>query len=557
MNRKKLIIILAISNLFLITLILFIIVTKQPNDAQIKFIVNEKNNKTFLKLQTNDEYQIYYTIDGSIPNKKSNLFEEEIEINKNTSPNTLTDKTNSEKIYGKEILYDESLPKATVIRAIAISQSGSKSKVFTKTIFTDTNIKEYFSNITVVSLVTDPSNLLDYKKGIMVKGEIYDKWLKDNNKIINKEDEVVDSEFVEGNFMEHGKEWEREGNIEIYDNSNESIINELIGLRIKGNISRQYNQKSFNIYFREEYDKKYINYELWENSKNIHNDIINKYSSLTLRNGGNDTEGLKFKDSWLQQLVENRNVDIQQSKPAILFLNGEYWGVYNLQEKYSKDYYAEHYNLNKDNIIAIKEDELDIGKDSDYKKYEELMSYAKKDLTNKETYQEFLKLIDLQSMLDYYAIETYINNSDWGIDSSGTNKNVLLWRTREKENNEYGDTKWRWSLYDLEFSSSIYNINTTSAEFCAINNAINKHPLFASAMKNEEFNKKFYDTYYELKKENFNLDKIKESLQKEFMLWQPLMKDYYKRFGNTDTQRFISRNSIISYTERYGNRTWI
>ena len=185
MNRKKLIIILAISNLFLITLILFIIVTKQPNDAQIKFIVNEKNNKTFLKLETNDEYQIYYTIDGSIPNKKSNLFEEEIEINKNTSPNTLTDKTNLEKIYGKEILYDESLPKATVIRAIAISQSGSKSKVFTKTIFTDTNIKEYFSNITVVSLVTDPSNLLDYKKGIMVKGEIYDKWLKDNNKIIN------------------------------------------------------------------------------------------------------------------------------------------------------------------------------------------------------------------------------------------------------------------------------------------------------------------------------------------------------------------------------------
>ena len=550
MNRKKLIIILAISNLFLITLILFIIVTKQPNDAQIKFIVNEKNNKTFLKLETNDEYQIYYTIDGSIPNKKSNLFEEEIEINKNTSPNTLTDKTNSEKIYGKEILYDESLPKATVIRAIAISQSGSKSKVFTKTIFTDTNIKEYFSNITVVSLVTDPSNLLDYKKGIMVKGEIYDKWLKDNNKIINKEDEVVDSEFVEGNFMEHGKEWEREGNIEIYDNSNESIINELIGLRIKGNISRQYNQKSFNIYFREEYDKKYINYELWENSKNIHNDIINKYSSLTIRNGGNDTEGLKFKDSWLQQLVENRSVDIQQSKPAILFLNGEYWGVYNLQEKYSKDYYAEHYNLNKDNIIAIKEDELDIGKDSDYKKYEELMSYAKKDLTNKETYQEFLKLIDLQSMLDYYAIETYINNSDWGIDSSGTNKNVLLWRTREKENNEYGDTKWRWSLYDLEFSSSMYNINTTSADFCAIKNAKSKHPLFESAMKNEEFNKQFYDTYYELKKENFNLEKIKDSIQKEFLLWQPLMKDHYKRFGNTDTQRFISRNSIINYFEK-------
>ena len=205
--------------------------------------------------------------------------------------------------------------------------------------------------------------------------------------------------------------------------------------------------------------------------------------------------------------------------------------------------------LNKNNIIAIKEGEVDIGEDDDYQKYEELMSYAKKDLTDQKIYNEFISKIDLQSMIDYYAIQTYINNSDWGLDEQGVYKNVLLWRTRTIEDSTYGDTKWRWSLYDLEYSSSLYNEDKTSASYCAIESALEKHPLFASAMKNQEFKEKFYNTYYELKESNFKLENIKTSLNNKFNLWDPLMSDHYKRFGNTNTQRYISKNSIIDFFE--------
>jgi hypothetical protein len=178
------------------------------------------------------------------------------------------------------------------------------------------------------------------------------------------------------------------------------------------------------------------------------------------------------------------------------------------------------------------------------------MSFADKDLTIEENYNNFLKLIDLQSMLDYYAIQTYINNIDWGYNDQQINKNVLLWRTREQENNQYGDTKWRWSLYDLEYSSSLYNQYETSADFCSINNAKNNHPLFASAMKNKDFETKFYETYFDIKNNNFNLAKIKETLNKEYALWEPLMSDHYKRFGNNDIERIASKNSTIYYFEK-------
>lgn len=547
--RKKIVIAFGIV-LVVSTIILLAITNKNTSNDTINFNIISKNGETMLKIDTQKNNKIYYTLDGTVPTKKSKQYIKEIKLNQNTSPNTLSDPKNSEKIYGKEILENNTLPKGVVIRAIAISQTGKKSKVFTKTYFPNVDIKKEFPNTIIVSLVTAPQNLLDYKTGIMVKGEIYDNWLQQNNKEIKKEDELVNKEFVDGNFMQHGKEWERECNIEIFDNNNNSIVNELAGVRIKGNISRMYNQKSLNIYFREKYGKDYINYPLFPQSTNINNQTITQYKSITLRNGGNDTEISKYKDDWLQKLVKDRSVDTQSSKIAVLFINGEYWGVYTFQEKYSEDYYAEHYNLDRDNIIAIKEDEVEIGEDEDFTKYKELMEYAKKDLTNSEIYKEFLKLVDIQSMLDYYAIQTYINNADWGMNESNINKNVMLWRTREKEDSPYGDTKWRWTLYDLEFSSSLYNTYETSADFCSIENAQKKHPLFASAMKNQDFNKLFYDTYFELRNNNFEINRIKSTINTEHQLWEPLMENHYKRFGDNNVQRYISKNSTIKYFEQ-------
>ncbi len=493
-----------------------------------------------ISMKTKKGYKIYYTLDGSIPTKKSIKYKKPIKLNKNSSPDQLVLNKNKQLIVNTGIFNDKSIPKGTVLRAVAIAPNGTIGKVETRTYFIGTDIVKYYNNFPVISLVTDPKNLLDYEKGILVKGKIYDEWSKTKKaKRILNEDKKYE---INGNYMQKGKDWEKEAVIEFFDGTNTKKFRENIGIRLKGNNTRFYSQKSFNIYFREEYGNKKIKYELFPDAKDINGKVIKKYKRLTLRNGGNDTEFLKYKDQLLQDLVKDRKVDTQSGRPAIVFINGEYWGIYNLQERYSDSYYEEHYNVDKDNVVLIKENEVEEGKESDIKLYEELMEYSKKDLSDYNNYNDFKEKVDIDSMLDYFAIEIYIGNADWG-EEKGILKNTQLWRARIPDNTPYGDGKWRFSLYDLEYSSTLYGQEKTNVNYNTIEQALNRQPLFKSAMNNSEFRQAFYDRLKEIGMTNFNSEKVTKCFDDYENLWKDNLTDYYKRFGDNSFQR---ENSMIA-----------
>ena len=544
----------------ILLLIIFIFFCFKNKDNQKEYSKEEviiskesmatKEDTLSITMKTKKGYKIYYTLDGSIPDKKSKRYRRTIKLNKNSTPDNLATKENSDKIFGDGIQTDKNFPRAVVLRAIAIGPDGQKSEVITKTYFIGLDIEKYFKKATIISIVTDPENLLDYEKGIMVKGKIYDEWLK------NPESESIllnpaRHYLIEGNYTQKGKDWEREAVIEYFEGSNKVTWSQNGGIRLKGSLSRNFSQKSINIYFRKDYGDKSLKYDLFQNNVDKDNKEIKEYKSFSLRNGGND-KFLKFKDQLLQDLVKDRNVDTQAGKMAILFLNGEYWGVYVLQEKYSDDYYASHYNIDKDNIIVIKEDEVDEGKDEDIKLYNELMEYAKKDLSNNKIYKEFTNKVDIQSMIDYYAIQIYIGNTDWGIDNQDKiTKNTQLWRVRETSNKEYEDGKWRWSLYDLEYSSSMYNQNTTSYDYNSIEKAKSSQPLFGSAMKNTEFKNAFYNTLKDIGKNYYSRDNINNYLDEYYNEWEEYYYNNDKRFSNYSTDR---NYSIIKIKEYFDNR---
>ena len=554
MKKSRIIVILI---LLLIIFIFFCFKNKDNNKEYSKeeVIISKESMATkedtlSITMETKKGYKIYYTLDGSIPDKKSKRYRRSIKLDKYSTPDNLATKENAEKIFGDEIHTDKNLPRAVVLRAVSIAPNGTKGEVITRTYFIGLDLEKHFKKATIISIVTDPDNLLDYEKGIMVKGKIYDDWLKQKDSKI-----ILDNPnmhyLIKGNYTQKGKEWEREAVIECFDGSNKLTWSKNGGIRLKGNLSRNFSQKSFNIYFRKDYGDKSLEYDLFANNLDKNNKEIKEYKSISLRNGGND-KYLKFKDQLLQDLVKERNVDTQAGKMAILFLNGEYWGIYVLQEKYSDDYYKSHYNIDKDNIIVIKEDEVDEGKDEDIKLYEELMEYTKKDLSNSKIYNEFTKKVDIQSMIDYYAIEIYIANSDWGIDNQDKRtKNTQLWRVRETSNKKYEDGKWRWSLYDLEYSSSMYNQNTTSYDYNSIEMAIKSQPLFASAMKNNEFRNQFYNTLKDIGKNYYNGETINKSIEEYYNKWE----DYYYyndvRFSDYSTDR---NYSMIKIKEFFDNR---
>ena len=89
------------------------------------------------------------------------------------------------------------------------------------------------------------------------------------------------------NYSQKGKKWEREANIEIFENGN-LLVQQNMGLRIKGASTRSAAGKSFNLYAREKYGKDSVKSSLFLDNYDINNKLINKYKSITLRSVYND-----------------------------------------------------------------------------------------------------------------------------------------------------------------------------------------------------------------------------------------------------------------------------
>lgn len=491
--------------------------------------------------------QIYYTTDGSVPTEQSNKYTGTIIVeNRNGMPNVLTVAENIRKMYIPNGIYDyvpaaDEVAKCTVIRAVAVSPDHQTSAVVTRSYFVGNKVKEKYAGATVMSLVIDPDSLLNYETGIHVLGKVFDDWEK------TEEAHQLAGKYwkYEGNYTQSGREWEREAVIDYFDSEGETLeFSAPVGVRLHGGASRMYGQKSFKFYFRDEYGQKNLKYPLIPGDLDKAGKQIKKYKTFMMRNGGNDTEYSKIRDVFNQAQVSNRAYGVQAARPCVLFLNGEYWGLYNLTERFSDNSLEENYGVDKDNIVVFKEGELDEGQDGDEDLYDELWSYADKDFTDPAIYEQFCQIMDIDSFTDYYATEIYIANSDWEPE-----KNYTVWRARTPDAaNPYADGKWRYLLYDTEYSMGLYNDIADQADTDSYQRTIEKDRLFAAVIKNSQFRQKFAQVIQEIGSQNFNPDTCSKKLDELAAVYKPLMDDYYIRFfgkKSWQTRQFDNTVSTI------------
>lgn len=503
--------------------------------------------------------KVYYTTDGSIPTENSTLYTEGIEVkNRNGLPNVLSAAKNIKKMYITGSGYDyvpqnDEVAKCTVIRAAAFSPDHEMSDVVTASYFVGNAVKTKYAGAAIMSLVIDPDSLLNEETGIHVLGKKYEEWKNtDEGKAINGTPQYWS--YV-GNYTQKGREWERQANIDFIDTDSEELeFSAPVGIRLHGGASRMYGQKSFNFYMRDEYGQKNLKYELIPGDVDANGKQIKKYKSFMLRNGGNDTEYTKIRDIFNQERVSARAFGVQAARPCVLFLNGEYWGLYNLTEKYSNSSIEENYGVPKDNVVIFKEGELDEGQEDDEALYEELQGFADKDFTDENVYEKFCQIMDIDSFADYYATEIYIANQDWG-----PKKNYELWRAREADaENPYADGKWRYLLFDTEYSMGLYNQENTQVSAKSFTNAIQKDSLFAAVMRNAAFREEFLATIKEIGSVNFKYDPCAAKLDEYASLYKPLMQDFYTRFYGKDTWNRMQFDSNVNTVkdflrDRYSN----
>ena len=310
-------------------------------------------------------------------------------------------------------------------------------------------------------------------------------------------------------------------------------------------------KKSFNVYFRKAYGCKELNYALFDRASSMDGECIDTYRSFILRNGGNDTEYLKFHDALIQHLARGLAIATQESRPAILYLNGEYMGIYVLQEKYSDRYFADHYDVSRHNVILINERAVDDGEEEDIAFYESLMAFCDRYFTDETVYDEFCGVVDIDFMIDYYAVQIYIGNAGWV-----PNANMSLWRVRVPENDAYGDGRWRWVLYDTEQSSSLFGKETTAYSYPSFSSAIQKDPLFASVIRNPVFYRRFAEKIRALSTETFAPEAVKTALSVFADAYKPYMANYYKRFGDTSGAWNYNINGIQTFFANRFDSIW-
>lgn len=468
---------------------------------------------------------VYYTLDGSVPNKGSLKYEAPILISDATdNDNLFSMRTDTSTGFETDEIERHSsdppgyqvpnynIDKATIIRAVSYDEAGNRSEVKTATYFVGFSSKNGYHGMNILSIITDPSNLFDYEKGIYVTGKTYDDYVKEyrGNEYYWREEFWT---LWSANYRNRGIKWEREALCQFFDENNQPVLEQKCGIRIHGGASRGYNPKSLNIYARKEYDgSPTLQYDLFGTGYYP--------SAVTLSQGGNDIR-TKSKDYLVAASTKDLDFSTMSHEPYVLFLNGEYWGIYWLNENYDARFLEYYYGVNRDNIIMIKEGISEYGDEDDYKFYARMKEFcSQNDAAIEANYKKICELIDMDSYIDYYAVMLYLGrNADW---PSG---NYELWRVKKSEKGAYGDGKWRWMLFDL--NSPGFDIG-----FDSIGYTMDNDEMFKNLMANNTFRTQLFRKIKELASTNFNPEIMAQRINeyREFICGP--MRENDKRFFN-------------------------
>lgn len=469
---------------------------------------------------------IYYTLDGSDPLTSETKVKYSAAINvvdrsKDANVLSVIDPTTYQMFFNSRDFKVPTNPvdKCTVIRAVAVNASGEKTASATKTYFVGQSAETYH-NVAILSLTTDSGNFFDYETGIYMIGKTFNDWM-----LANPQEKVESTSPT--NFNSRGKDWERPVHIDFFETDGSLALAQDCGVRIQGNYSRADVQKSLRFYADADYGKKKFAY----NFLGDRNDKPTTSKSFILRTGANDSFYTKFKDGYLQDLVNDRDVGTLAGRPCILFLDGEYWGLYTLQEDYSDNYFEAEYGVDKDEVVFYKNNEFDEGTDADLPLYQELISFAKtSDLSEAENYEEISNMLDIDSFIDYMSTEMYIINEDWPGHNTG------LWRTRNvDESNPYADGRWRYVLYDTEMGVDHYGNKSTKYNIDNMEKMVTREGadpgiLFQALIKNDEFKQKFVISFMDIANVNFEKEHAISLMEGYKALYYPELPRFFARY---------------------------
>lgn len=332
---------------------------------------------------TTDEGDIYYTTDGSNPTRESARFENPIQVSE-----------------------------TTVVRARCFVDGRVPGPIASRTYF----IGERFKNLPFVSVTADPETLFGDEIGIYLNEH------ERNNDVYKRKDAP--------------------GHLEFFPNDGSEGFAVNGGIRIGGeNNWASHTQKALNFSLKGKYGDDEIKYDLFPGSG------IPIHTGLSLREGGDNWRNAMLRDSfwWYLAADDQIKVDTSARRPVVAFVNGQYWGIYNLRDRWNEEWFHEHYGVDNGNYDHVGYGRFtsssttlgahhgEITEWNDF--FENFLKVS--DLTDSDNWAFVESRIDIDSYIDFVVCESYGNNTSW-------RHNREFWKEKKP------GAKWRWFVPDMD-----------------------------------------------------------------------------------------------------------
>lgn len=325
------------------------------------------------------------------------------------------------------------------------------------------------------------------------------------------------------------KYYEIPANISYFEDG--SSFNIDCGLKMKGWTSLENPKKSMGVSFRGCYGDDMLDYDIFGSD-------VTEFSSLSIR-AGQDYPLAIIRNELFQELCLEMgdNVPTQNSKYCILYLNGSYYGIYCLKEDFSKQYYASHNGVKKDDVTMLKSP---VALNSEV--YQEVFQFCRdNDMSLDENYDHICSVLDIDNVVDWFLIEGYTANSD-------VNGNMRYFKL-----NDGG--KWQIAFYDLDwtfnYASNCFTNITDSNREVQVSQLINR------LLTNARFREQLLSRYSELVSTTLSNEHVLAKIDELQALLEPEVPRERDQWGSDvdgwhyrldELRSFITNNDYANYS---------
>lgn len=429
--------------------------------------------------------EIRYTLDGTPVNASSAVYTSPIVIRPNSKYNDGLSFIPTSDTWQEP---EEGVRRITVIRAAAFEHGFQVGEEITQSYFIGSDLDSYH-RAPLVSLSTDISGFFSDSSGIYVHGN-----------------------STYGNFTERGIKSERRISANFFAPEGEVIGSQILGARIHGRSSRYAPQKSIRLHARDRYGCDTLMLP------GIRPGIA--HNELILRAPESLFSTSLFTDELVQTIVSDLDLDLQKQLPAIVFLNGEYWGLHHIREHLGAEYLHSLYGIDEEQIDILDWDNgLEI-LDGDDQAYRALESFLlSNDFSNAENYQALSEKVDISSFTDYIIAQLFFANEDFGVN------NVRFWKEKSDS------SRWRFFFFDADATMREHWQDRLGEFLQGKRTGDPVTLLFTSLLENENYRQYFFGTYVNYLTTIFNPQHLLDQIHAFETLHAPLVSEHIARWN--------------------------